>query len=50
MDLELFILKFAKICYKGDWYCNMTNGYGEEYDINGNLIYKGQWSFNNKNN
>ena len=26
----------------------MTHGYGEEYDINGKLLYKGQWSYNNK--
>ena len=36
------------ICYKGEWYCNMAHGYGEEYDSNQNLVYKGLWSYNNK--
>ena len=26
----------------------MTNGYGEEYDKNKNLLYKGEWKYNHK--
>ena len=26
----------------------MSNGYGEEYDKNGVLLYKGYWTYNEK--
>jgi len=26
----------------------MTHGYGEEYDINGILLYKGDWHYNER--
>jgi hypothetical protein len=28
----------------------MSNGYGEEYDKNGVLLYKGYWTYNEKKN
>ena len=48
MAMEYYILMMVQYVSKGFWTHNMSNGYGEEYNKNKELIYKGEWKYNNK--